>query len=142
MLERTITSIAELPELARELIKAFPKRSVFLFNGQMGAGKTTLIKEMCNALGVMDSMSSPTYSIVNEYTGAIDIIYHFDLYRLKNTEECLDIGFEEYVNSGNYCFIEWPEVAMPLMPDRYVEVNIQADGETRYITAQLIENEI
>lgn len=138
MFERTVISIDQLPELARELLKAFPERSVFLFNGQMGAGKTTLIKEMCNALGVMDSMSSPTYSIVNEYTGAIDIIYHFDLYRLKNTEECLDIGFEEYVNSGNYCFIEWPEVAMPLMPEKYVEVNLRAEGETRYLTAQLI----
>ncbi|MDP2386647.1 MAG: tRNA (adenosine(37)-N6)-threonylcarbamoyltransferase complex ATPase subunit type 1 TsaE [Bacteroidota bacterium] len=137
MLERTITSAGELPKLARELLKAFPERSVFLFIGQMGVGKTTLIKEMCNALGVMDSMSSPTYSIVNEYTGAIDIIYHFDLYRLKNTDECLDIGFEEYVNSGNYCFIEWPEVAMPLMPNRYVEVSMRAEGETRYLTAQL-----
>lgn len=138
MFERKIISLNELPELARELIKAFPERSLFLFNGQMGAGKTTLIKEMCNALGVMDSMSSPTYSIVNEYTGAIDIIYHFDLYRLKNIEECLDIGFEEYVNSGNYCFIEWSEIAMPLMSERYVEVNLRAEGETRYLTAQLI----
>lgn len=138
MFEKTIISIDELPSLAHELLKAFPERSVFLFNGQMGAGKTTLIKEICNELGVMDSMSSPTYSIVNEYTGAIDIIYHFDLYRLKNTEECLDIGFEEYVNSGNYCFIEWPEVAMPLIPERYVEVNIRTEGETRYITAEQI----
>jgi tRNA threonylcarbamoyladenosine biosynthesis protein TsaE len=138
MLERTIASIDDLPLLAQELIRAFPKKSVFLFNGQMGAGKTTLIKEMCKALGVTDGMSSPTYSIVNEYTGAIDVIYHFDLYRLKNTEECFDIGFEEYVNSGNYCFIEWPDVAMPIIPNIYVEVNLKIENETRYLTAELI----
>lgn len=139
MFERKITSVDELPKLAGELLKSFPERSVFLMKGQMGAGKTTLIKEMCRLLGVLDAMSSPTYSIVNEYTGAIDIIYHFDLYRLKNTEECLDIGFEEYVNSGNYCFIEWPEVAMPLLPDTFVEVNITVKGETRFIEAKLIK---
>ena len=138
MFEKTITSIEQLPQLANELIGAFPGRNVFLFNGQMGAGKTTLIKEMCAALGVMDGMSSPTYSIVNEYTGAADIIYHFDLYRLKSTEECLDIGFEEYVNSGNYCFIEWPEIAMPLMPAKYIEVQIETEEEKRKVTAKLI----
>ncbi|HEY1039351.1 MAG TPA: tRNA (adenosine(37)-N6)-threonylcarbamoyltransferase complex ATPase subunit type 1 TsaE [Bacteroidia bacterium] len=138
MFEKTITSIEQLPQLANELIKAFPGRNAFLFKGQMGAGKTTLIKEMCAALGVMDGMSSPTYSIVNEYTGAVDIIYHFDLYRLKSTEECLDIGFEEYVNSGNYCFIEWPGIAMPLMPAKYIEIQIETEAEKRKITAKLI----
>lgn len=138
MFERTDISLDELPGLARKLLIFFPEESVFLFKGELGAGKTTLIKELCKSLGVADSMSSPTYSIVNEYRSAIDVVYHFDLYRLKNMEECLDIGFEEYVNSGNYCFIEWPEVAMPLMPDKYVEVNIRAEGDTRHITAQLI----
>jgi len=84
----------------------------------------------------MDNMSSPTYSIVNEYKGANNIIYHFDLYRVKNLNECLDIGMEEYLYSGNYCFIEWPEIADSLYPEGAVKVTIHIENEKRIIEAQ------
>jgi tRNA threonylcarbamoyladenosine biosynthesis protein TsaE len=131
-----IHDIKELPSLAKRLLESFSSERVFLLNGEMGSGKTTFIKEVCKALGVQDGMSSPTYSIVNEYKGTSDIIYHFDLYRLKDVNECLDIGFEEYVHSGNYCFIEWPEIARPLLPDTFVEVNLRVENNARYLEAK------
>ncbi len=116
---------------------AGPER-VFLFEAPMGAGKTTFIKALCARLGVTDTMSSPTYSVVNEYaTGNHQRIYHFDLYRLKSTPELMDIGFEEYLASGNYLFIEWPELAVPLIGS-HVKVNIELNGNIRYLCAQLI----
>ena len=110
---------------------------VFLFDAPMGAGKTTFIKAICEVLGVTDSMSSPTYSIVNEYqTKDKSQVYHFDLYRLKDPEELFDIGFEDYVRSGNYLFIEWPEMAMPFLTS-YVEITIKVDDLNRYLCAQI-----
>ena len=107
----------------------------------MGAGKTTLIKEFCHQLGSSDNFSSPTFTIVNEYfippqptTGKlpqVTCIYHLDLYRLKNFEEVLSIGIQEYLNSGNYCFIEWPELAETLLPPDAVKIFIKPDGEVR-----------
>lgn len=138
----TIRTIEELPPVARQLLEHFPTERVFLLNGEMGSGKTTFIKEICKVLGVRNGMSSPTYSIVNEYQGAKDVIYHFDLYRLKDVNECLDIGFEEYVHSGHYCFIEWPEIAKALLPETVVEVNLRAEGETRYLEAKQIRHGI
>jgi len=131
-----VNSLEELPDAANAFITAFNGKKIFLFDAQMGAGKTTFIKELCHTLGVMDNMSSPTYSIVNEYTGAIDTIYHFDLYRVKNLNECLDIGMEEYLYSGNYCFIEWPEIANSLYPEDAVKVTIRIENEKRIIEAQ------
>lgn len=111
---------------------------VFLFEAPMGAGKTTFIKALCARLGVTDTMSSPTYSVVNEYaTRNHQRLYHFDLYRLKTPLELLDIGFEEYLASGNYLFIEWPELALPLIGS-HVKVNIELNGNIRYLCAQLI----
>lgn len=136
MFQLEVNNISELPSAASKFITAFNGKKVFLFEAQMGAGKTTFIKELCSALGVMDAMSSPTYSIVNEYTGAIDSIYHFDLYRVKSFEECLDIGMEEYLYSGNYCFIEWPEIANALYPEDAIKVTIDVVNETRIIKAQ------
>jgi tRNA threonylcarbamoyladenosine biosynthesis protein TsaE len=86
-------------------------KSIVLFKGDLGAGKTTLIKMICSNKGVQGEMSSPTFSIVNEYSGADDALYHFDLYRIENHEELLDIGFEDYLDSGRICLIEWPSVA-------------------------------
>ena len=108
---------------------------IFLFYGEMGAGKTTLIKALCAQLGVIGSTSSPTFSIVNEYSGKGSTIYHFDFYRLKNQTEALDMGYEEYFYSGDYCFIEWPEKIPDLLPPHYAEVHIAAgvDG-SRSIT--------
>jgi tRNA threonylcarbamoyladenosine biosynthesis protein TsaE len=131
-----VNTLEELPAATSKFIAAFNGKKIFLFDAQMGAGKTTFIKELCHTLGVMDNMSSPTYSIVNEYTGAIDIIYHFDLYRVKNLNECLDIGMEEYLYSRNYCFIEWPEVANSLYPEDAVKVTIRIENEKRIIEAQ------
>jgi tRNA threonylcarbamoyladenosine biosynthesis protein TsaE len=133
----TVMNIDQLPDLAAALLKNFPQQRVFLLNGEMGSGKTTFIKELCKALGVTSHMSSPTYSIVNEYASAKGLVYHFDLYRLKNINECMDIGFEEYVHSGNYCFIEWPEIALPLLPEQYLEITIKVENEIRQMSISL-----
>ena len=96
----------------------------------MGAGKTTLIKSLCYNLGTKEPVTSPTFSIVNEYQGAPSKIYHFDFYRLKNQSEALDLGYEEYFYSGNYCFIEWPEKIPDLLPDHYVRVDVQVVSDS------------
>jgi tRNA threonylcarbamoyladenosine biosynthesis protein TsaE len=119
-----------LNHVAHDIIKHLTDSKIILFYGEMGAGKTTLIKEICRQLGVTDTMSSPTFSIVNQYhTSDNKIIYHFDLYRIKNTEECLDLGMEEYLFSGNYCFIEWPEVALPLLPEKHYSLSIKTEKD-------------
>lgn len=104
---------------------------VWLFHGAMGAGKTTLIQQICARLGVQGTVQSPTFSIVNEYdAGENGLIYHFDFYRIKNETEAYDIGADEYLDSGAYCFIEWPDKIESLWPDKYFSVSIerQADG--------------
>lgn len=98
----------------------------------MGAGKTTLIKELCSHLGVSEGMSSPTFSIVNEYLGGRgEPVYHFDFYRINDVSEALDIGAEDYFFSGNYCFIEWPDRVVELLPNDFVEININLVDEIR-----------
>lgn len=98
---------------------------VWVFEGDLGAGKTTLIKALCDQLNVVDNVSSPTFSIVNEYaTATDDTIYHFDFYRIKNEIEALDIGVEEYFYSGDYCFIEWPSKIPSLLPDKYLKITL------------------
>ena len=113
-----------LAEAAREFLVFASDEKVFLFNGDMGAGKTTFIKAICREIGIPDTVSSPTYSIVNEYDHADGKVYHFDFFRIKNETEAYDIGFEEYLYSGNYCFIEWPEKIRGLWPLNYIEVFI------------------
>lgn len=135
----TISEIDELKNTAKELMHAFPEQRVFLFEAEMGAGKTTFIKELAKQLGVTSNLSSPTYSIVNEYKSEKGNVYHFDLYRLKNFNECLDFGMEEYVNSGNYCFIEWPEIANAIYPEKSVRVKIVVREGKRIIEADIIE---
>lgn len=100
-----------------------------LFYGEMGAGKTTFIKAFCAALGVEDTVSSPTFSIVNEYHYPDGVIYHFDCYRLKNQTEALDLGVEEYLYSGEYCLIEWPEKIPDLLPENYLQINIEVQPD-------------
>lgn len=128
-------SIEQLPGIAFDIISFAGNNRILLFYGDMGAGKTTLIKAMCERLGVTDVVTSPTFSIVNEYVGAEQKIYHFDFYRLKNQAEALDLGYEEYFYSDAWCFIEWPEKIPDLLPDNYVRINIQVmpDG-SREIT--------
>jgi tRNA threonylcarbamoyladenosine biosynthesis protein TsaE len=138
-MELLINSLSELDATAASILSFEPNNRVFLFYGDMGAGKTTLIKSLCKALGVTDNISSPTFAIVNEYRAVNNTIYHFDFYRLKTETEAMDMGFEEYLYSGNYCFIEWPEKIPELLPENYISINIQvvADG-ARYITVKHI----
>lgn len=127
-------TLSELPELVIELLSLTDKQpNVWLFRGQMGTGKTTLIKEICAHKGVTHSVQSPTFSLVNEYqTKDRNIIYHFDLYRLKNTHEALEIGIEEYLDSGNLCLIEWPEQAEELWDLPHVNFQLSSlDSEHR-----------
>lgn len=126
----------ELPSVAASLLKTESVNKVWLFIGDMGAGKTTLIKEICKKLGVGDSMSSPTFSIINEYsTREGQKVFHFDFYRIKKEEEAIDIGTEDYFYSGNYCFIEWPERVAHLIPDQYTVIKIETvDTQTRTIS--------
>ncbi len=123
-----ITSTAELPAVAAEIISFSANSRILLFYGDMGAGKTTLIKSLCECLGTAEPVTSPTFSIVNEYIGTKNRIFHFDFYRLKNESEALDLGYEEYFYSDAWCFIEWPEKIPNLLPDHYVKIKIQVTG--------------
>jgi tRNA threonylcarbamoyladenosine biosynthesis protein TsaE len=138
-LDLHISSISDLPAVASKIIDYAAANKIFLFYGDMGAGKTTLIKLLCAALGVQDAVTSPTFSIVNEYAGGSGLIYHFDFYRLKSQNEALDMGYEEYFYSGNYCFIEWPEKIAGLIPQQYTGVRIHvADDGSRQISVENI----
>lgn len=110
-----------LPEVAKAIIQLSQKHKLVAFYGQMGAGKTTLIKQICAQLGVMQEISSPTFALVNEYeTSTQQIVYHFDFYRIKNLEEVYDIGYEDYFYSNNLCLMEWPENIAPLLENEEV----------------------
>lgn len=127
--------IDDLPSVAKKLIASIGSRNIFLFHGEMGAGKTTLIKALCKELGVVDNVTSPTFSIVNEYKIPTGKIFHFDFYRLKNQTEALDMGYEEYFYSGEYCFIEWPGMIPDLIPDEHIDISIKVlSGTEREIT--------
>lgn len=129
-----IHSLDELPQAAAQFINQMGTARVFAFYGSMGAGKTTFIKAICQALGVREVITSPTFAIVNEYalnSPQFFKIYHFDFYRIKNLDEVYDMGYEDYFYSGQPCFIEWPELIEPLLPDDAVQVEITApDSET------------
>ena len=125
-MEIKIKSIEEIAVAAKEFVTAMGDRKVFAFYGKMGAGKTTFIKAVCEELGVEDVINSPTFAIVNEYVdGKGEPVYHFDFYRIKNLQEVLDIGDEDYVYSGHMCFMEWPELIENLLPDDAVKVTIE-----------------
>ncbi|MBR6036194.1 MAG: tRNA (adenosine(37)-N6)-threonylcarbamoyltransferase complex ATPase subunit type 1 TsaE [Bacteroidaceae bacterium] len=129
-----IKDVSEIAEAAKKFVAAMGDRKVFAFYGKMGAGKTTFIKAVCEELGVQDVINSPTFAIVNEYVdGEGEPIYHFDFYRIKNQQEALDIGYEDYVYSGNVCFMEWPELIENLLPDDAVKVTIEEEEEGRVV---------
>ena len=138
-----IKDLDHISEAAREFVSHIGERRVFAFYGHMGAGKTTFIKAICEALGVEDVITSPTFAIVNEYTPSSLLlppsskIYHFDFYRIKKTEEVYDMGYEEYFYSGDVCFIEWPELIEELLPEDAVRITIseQPDG-SRLVTLE------
>ena len=127
---------------ALEILKACEPHRVFAFDGQMGAGKTTFIKKLCEEMGTVDVVNSPTFAIVNVYDVEQPYqgeVYHFDCYRLKDIREAIDFGAEEYLYSGNYCFIEWPEMIEALLPDDTVWINIepQENGERKLVIGDL-----
>ena len=124
-MELKINHIDDINEVARQFVDQMGDHKVFAFYGKMGAGKTTFIKAMCEELGVTDVINSPTFAIVNEYMdGKGESIYHFDFYRIKRVEEVYDIGFDEYIYSGNLCLMEWPELIEQLLPEETVRVDI------------------
>jgi tRNA threonylcarbamoyladenosine biosynthesis protein TsaE len=124
-----------LPSAARQLLELAGEKRVFAFYGSLGAGKTTFIKAICDQLDAIDITSSPSFTLVNEYrTNAGESLYHIDLYRIKDISEVFDIGIEEYLYGGNYCFIEWPERAEEVLPEETIKIYISvAKNEERII---------
>ena len=138
-----VNGVEQLSEVSDYLISIRDEADVVAFYGSMGAGKTTLIKDLCHKMGVTDEVNSPTFAIVNEYeTEGGDPVYHFDFYRIKKIEEAYDIGYENYFYSGNLCLVEWPEMIEPLLPERYVRVEISygLSDEERLVKCELINN--
>ena len=119
-----INSVEELSQVTDLLISWRDKSDIIAFYGPMGAGKTTLIKNLCHRVGVTDEVNSPTFALVNEYLTENDSIFHFDFYRIKKLEEVFDIGYEDYFYSGHLCLLEWPELIDPLMPEHFIKVEI------------------
>lgn len=138
-MKKTFTLI-EIDQIAKELIEIFGSK-IILFNGEMGAGKTTLISAIVRALGGIEDASSPTFSIVNEYKVVDDFVYHFDFYRIKNYYEALDIGVEDYFCSGYWNFIEWPEKIKMLLPKDVTIVNLTIENEDQR-TIECFDGEI
>lgn len=129
-MQSIIANEQQLPDVARTILEAYPNERVFGFYGEMGAGKTTLIKEMCKTLGVAVVTSSPTFAIVNEYwTDSDTPVYHFDFYRIDEPADATRIGFEEYLYSGCYCFIEWTEKVEEILRDDFIRVDIERVGD-------------
>jgi tRNA threonylcarbamoyladenosine biosynthesis protein TsaE len=138
MMKKNYT-LEQLPEIAKEVISQ-SKHKVILFYGEMGAGKTTLIKQIAKELGVLDNVSSPTFSLVNEYFSATnDKVYHFDFYRINKEEEAMDMGIEEYLYSNYWCLVEWPNKVENLLPLKSVTLNITVNNNQQR-TIELINN--
>ena len=139
-MEIKINDLNSIHEAARQFVDLIGDRRVFAFYGQMGAGKTTFIKAVCETLGVEDVITSPTFAIINEYSCSMPLapcptIYHFDFYRIKKLEEVYDMGYEDYFYSGALCFIEWPELIEEILPTDAVKVTItQNPDASRTIT--------
>lgn len=129
-MEIKVNSLEEINEAAKKFINTIGGNNVFAFYGRMGAGKTTFIKAVCEELGVKDVITSPTFAIVNEYTDGKGLpIYHFDFYRIKKLEEVYDMGYSDYFDSGNLCFLEWPELIEDLLPDNVIKVVIEEEDD-------------
>lgn len=135
-MEIKIQNLEHIHDAAKEFIKNMGNGNVYAFYGEMGAGKTTFIKAICEELGVKDVITSPTFAIVNEYTdGKGDPIYHFDFYRIKKIDEVYDMGYEDYIDSGCLCLMEWPELIETLLPDDATKVTIKVNNDgSRTIT--------
>ena len=132
---KVVYSLNKIDEISQLIIDKIKTVKTIMLRGELGSGKTTLVKSVLKRMGVNDSVTSPTFSILNEYDFAENIIYHFDLYRIENIEELNVIGFEDYIYSQNTCFIEWPEIAMSKISYRYIEIYIKfIDEKSREIT--------
>ena len=136
-----IESLEKIQEAAKNFVTNMGDNTVFAFYGKMGAGKTTFVKAICEELGVEDTITSPTFAIVNEYRSDLagELIYHFDFYRIKKLDEVYDMGYEDYFYSGAICFIEWPELIEELLPGNTVKVSIEEleSGEREVILSAL-----
>ncbi|MFV0346910.1 MAG: tRNA (adenosine(37)-N6)-threonylcarbamoyltransferase complex ATPase subunit type 1 TsaE [Bacteroidales bacterium] len=135
----SVNDIKEWSYVAKKLLEDHKNSRIFAFYGKMGVGKTTFIRSLCTELGIEENdVASPTFSIVNEYDSKEGKIFHFDFYRIKDLREVFDLGFEEYIYSGSYCFIEWSELIEALLPDSYVRIEIsEANDRTRLIISEL-----
>lgn len=132
MKELSINGVGDLPEVAEEIIQMLDRRNVVAFFGPMGAGKTTLIREICAQLGSTDTVTSPTFALINRYDAADGSpIFHFDFYRIERPEEAFDLGYEEYFYSDGLCLVEWPERVVELLPDEVMKVTITPTSPTR-----------
>lgn len=128
----------ELKLVIPGILEKMQNNNICLLIGNLGAGKTTLVKAILKELNSVQEVTSPTYSLINEYQYPNGLAYHMDLYRLNSLEEALNIGIEEYLNSGNYCFIEWPEVIFPLLDDNFIKLSIEIlENETRTVNLSI-----
>jgi len=138
MFRAEINSLSEINHIAARFIQAHPADRIFAFYGEMGAGKTTFIKALCEEMHVLDYVTSPTFALINEYKTKNDsTIFHFDFYRIKNISEVYDFGYEDYFYSGDYCFIEWPELIETLLPSIAVKVTIKEIANGRRVIESL-----
>ena len=128
-----IDSLSELERVAEEILSSIGERRVGLLRGGMGAGKTTLVSRIASKLGAEDTVTSPTFALVNQYEGREGTIYHFDFYRINRVEEVFDLGYEEYFYSGELCFVEWPEMVEGLLPEDAMEVRITVGDDDKRI---------
>jgi tRNA threonylcarbamoyladenosine biosynthesis protein TsaE len=131
--EKVFNGVAlwDIEAVAEELVQFARDKNIWLFHGEMGAGKTTLIKAIGKVFGIAESMSSPTFALVNEYlTQENKKVFHFDFYRIKNETEAYDIGIEEYFDSGSYCLVEWPEKIQGLLPEEHADIKITLSNNT------------
>jgi tRNA threonylcarbamoyladenosine biosynthesis protein TsaE len=138
-----VHSISELHGAARQILDFYPDARIFALQGNLGSGKTTLIKAFCELLNVTDIVTSPSFSIINEYHSVPgDLVYHFDFYRIRKIEEVMDIGYEEYIYSDSFCFMEWPEKISELLPPDFVYISITAkqQDDSRVITFQRVSS--
>lgn len=131
-MEITVKDLSELPQAAKTFINDMGDRVVVALHGEMGAGKTTFINALCRELGVeTDATTSPTFALVNEYRSdtTAELIYHFDLYRLESLDEAIDMGFEDYMDCGAVCLIEWPDIVNPMLPDDTIDLHIKVNAD-------------
>lgn len=139
MTEVVFNGLNEIGNAAKKFLSLIGDKKHFAFYGNMGAGKTTFIKEICNLLNVTDTVTSPTFSIINEYhTKAHDKIFHFDFYRIEDIEEVFNLGYEDYFYSDNFCFVEWPELVEELLPEHIIRVKLSVnDDQSRKVLIEL-----